>query len=70
VAELDSVRIIAHRVQIREENLYFLLTLLFSLYLNTCMQIRPDVTLAWLSAATSRHGQHRLSNIIASMTRQ
>jgi hypothetical protein len=30
VAELNSIRIIARRVQIREENLYLLLTLLFS----------------------------------------
>jgi hypothetical protein len=32
VAELDSIRIMAYRVQIRDENLYILLTLLFSLY--------------------------------------
>jgi hypothetical protein len=54
-AELDSIRIIARRVQTREENLCFLLTLLFYLYLNTYMQIRPDVMLAWSLAATSRH---------------
>jgi aryl carrier-like protein len=32
VAGLDSIRILPYRVQIREENLYLLLTLLFSLY--------------------------------------
>jgi hypothetical protein len=32
VAGLDSIRILPCRVQIKEENLYVLLTLLFSLY--------------------------------------
>jgi hypothetical protein len=32
VVELDSIRTIARRVQVREENLYFLLTLLFSFH--------------------------------------
>jgi hypothetical protein len=33
VTELNSIRIITHSVQIREENLYHLLMLLFSLFL-------------------------------------
>jgi hypothetical protein len=32
MAELDSIRIIAFGVQISKENLYLLITLLFSLY--------------------------------------
>jgi hypothetical protein len=32
VTEFDSIRMIARHVQIKEENLYFLLTSLFSLY--------------------------------------
>jgi hypothetical protein len=33
MAELDSIKTIARRMQIREENLYLFLTLLFSQYL-------------------------------------
>jgi hypothetical protein len=69
-AKLDLIWIIARRVQIKEQNLYFLLTLLFSTYLSTYMQNILDVTLAWSLAVTSHHGQRRLSNAITSMTRQ
>jgi hypothetical protein len=62
MAELDSIRSIAYRVQIREEDIYFLLTLLFSVYLNAYISIRPGVMLAWSSAMpwpTSPRQHHR-----------
>jgi hypothetical protein len=46
MTELDSVRIIIHRVQIMEENLYLFYFIIFYL-LNIYMQISPDITLAW-----------------------
>jgi ArsR family metal-binding transcriptional regulator len=40
LTELSSIRIIVRRVQIREENLYLLLTLLFYIFPNINMQIK------------------------------
>jgi hypothetical protein len=53
----------------RRKSLFSLYFIIFSLP-NTYMQIIPDVTLAWSSAATSCHDQHRLASAIASMTQQ
>jgi hypothetical protein len=46
VTELDSIRIIAHLMQIREENLYLIIFYLPDIYI----KIRPGIMSAWSSA--------------------
>jgi hypothetical protein len=57
MAELHSIRAIVRRVQIREENLYLLLTLLFSQYLYVDLT-RCHVSMVVDSAMTKSPRQH------------
>jgi hypothetical protein len=56
-AELDLLRTIVHRVQIREENLYLFLTLLFSQYLYVDLT-RCHISMVIDSAMTKSPWQH------------
>jgi hypothetical protein len=62
---LDSIRIVVRCVQIREENLYLLLTLLFSLY--PIFILKSD-QVSRLHGHRQHHSQCRLDNAITSMT--
>jgi hypothetical protein len=64
MAELDSIRIIIHHCADQGKNIYFLLTLLFSLY-PVFICISDHVSRE--HGRRQCHGQHRLDNTIASM---
>jgi hypothetical protein len=75
MVDLDSIRIIAHRAQIREENIYFLLTLLFPLY--PILTSRSDqchvsmvISSTTANVATIAPSPARLGSTITSMNQQ